>query len=158
MRPAGDTVIPSGRRVTCFACGGLQKKGHQVFSVTPESTVYDALRLTAEKDVGAVAVLAGGSLVGIFSERDYARKVALQGQSSRETLVREIMTPQPITVAVETEIRECMHLMTNHRIRHLPVREGSILTGVISIGDVVAAIIEDQQDSISTLEHYIIGR
>jgi CBS domain-containing protein len=136
----------------------LEKKGHAVFAVAPESTVFDALRCMADKNVGAVAVLDRQSLVGIFSERDYARKVALHGRSSRETLVREIMTPNPVVVAVDTEIRECMHLMSDRNIRHLPVLDGTTLTGVISIGDVVRAIIEDQQDSISTLEHYIIGR
>ncbi len=143
-----------------MACAAevLQRKGRQVFSTSPQNTVLDALRLMAEKNVGALVVLEGDALAGIFSERDYARKVALQGKSSHDTLVGEIMTLEPIAIRGETEIEECMRLMTNHQVRHLPVLEGNTLVGVISIGDVVKMIIETQRDFIADLERYIVGR
>jgi CBS domain-containing protein len=136
----------------------LERKGAQVYTIDAKSTVFEALRIMAERNVGALVVMDGETLIGIFSERDYARKVVLKDKFSRETEVREIMTPNPILVTPDTEVRECMRLMTDHQVRHLPVVERGGLVGVISIGDVVKWIIEDQADSIQFLERYIIGR
>jgi CBS domain-containing protein len=136
----------------------LRVKGGATWSIAPAATVYEALALMAEKDVGALLVLEAGNLVGIVSERDYARKVALRGKTSRETPVREIMTARVVWVRPEQTIEECMALMTNKRIRHLPVLEGERLIGVISIGDVVKAIISEQEFIIAQLENYITGQ
>ncbi len=135
----------------------LKNKGSQIWSTEPDATVYSALQLMAEKGIGALLVLADGKLVGIFSERDYARKVILHGKSSAETPVSEIMTPGVITVRLDQTIGECMTLMTEKRFRHLPVVEGDRVVGVISIGDVVKAIISDQEFMIKQLEIYISG-
>ena len=136
----------------------LSRKGNQVHFTPPDSTVYDALALMAEKNVGALMVIEAGKLVGVFSERDYARKVVLKGKFTREATVREVMSPNPLVIRPEEEITACMRIMTNRQIRHLPVMEGDVLAGVISIGDVVKSIIEDQKDSIQNLERYITGR
>ncbi len=136
----------------------LRFKGHDVWAVAPDATVYDALKLMAEKNVGAVLVLDGDHVVGILSERDYARKVVLRGKSSRETPAREIMTPRVLYVHPNQSIEECMALMTDKHIRHLPVLENGRLVGVISIGDVVRAIISEQEFTIAQLENYITGR
>ncbi|MCC7352174.1 MAG: CBS domain-containing protein [Anaerolineae bacterium] len=136
----------------------LQEKGHDVWSVAADATVYEALQVMAEKNVGAVLVLEHGRLVGILSERDYARKVVLQGRSSLNTPVGEIMTQQVFYVRPEQTIEECMALMTDRRIRHLPVLEGNRLAGVISIGDVVKAIVSEQRVTIQQYENYILGR
>ncbi len=135
----------------------LQGKGNQVWSVSPDTLVYDALKLMADKNLGAVLVVEQGKLVGIFSERDYARKVILMGKSSKEIPVKEIMTEQVLYVRPNHSIEECMALMTNKRIRHLPVLEGEQLVGVISIGDVVKAFISEQEFVIKQLENYITG-
>ena len=126
-----------------------------VFSVAPESTVFDALHLMSEKNVGAVVVLEGDRLVGILSERDYARKVALHGKSSRDMPIREIMTSRVLCIELAQTADQCMALMTDKRVRHLPVLEGARLVGVISIGDVVRAIVKEQQFTIEQLENYI---
>lgn len=136
----------------------LKNKGSQVWSVEPTAMVYSALQLMADKEIGALLVLAEGKLVGIFSERDYARKVILHGKTSAETQVSEVMSPDVVTVGAEQSIAECMALMTEKRFRHLPVVEGGQILGVISIGDVVKAIISDQQFVIEQLESYISGR
>ncbi|HYK91955.1 MAG TPA: CBS domain-containing protein [Acidobacteriota bacterium] len=136
----------------------LKTKGQATWRATPNSTVYEALRQMAEKNVGALLVMEGDRVVGIFSERDYARKVMLKGKFSAETFVREVMTENLITIAPHQSIEECMELMTNKHIRHLPVMEDGKLIGVISIGDVVKSIIEDQKATITHLEGYIIGR
>lgn len=136
----------------------LQRKGTHVYAASPDTTVFDALGTMAEHNLGALVIMEGGKLVGVFSERDYARKVVLKGKFSRETPVREIMTPDPVVIAPGTELRECMRLMTDRQIRHLPVVEEATITGVLSIGDVVKFIIEDQDDSIQHLTRYIIGR
>lgn len=136
----------------------LKNKGSQVWSVEPAAMVYSALQLMADKEIGALLVLAEGKLVGIFSERDYARKVILHGKTSAETQVSEVMSPDVVTVGAEQSIAECMTLMTEKRFRHLPVVEGGQILGVISIGDVVKAIISDQQFVIEQLESYISGR
>lgn len=114
----------------------LDKKGHDVFCVSPDTTVYDALKLMAEKEIGALVVLEQGKLVGIMSERDYARKVILMGKSSKETAVREIMTSEVIHVSPDKKIGKCLSLMTKNRIRHIPVLEGERLVGMLSIEDV----------------------
>jgi CBS domain-containing protein len=136
----------------------LKTKGGSVWSVTPESTVFTALSLMAEKDVGALVVTGEGGLAGMFSERDYARKVILHGKSSKETLVREVMTSPVVTVTGEQTVDECIRLMTSYRIRHLPVSEGGHLVGVISIGDLVSSIISAQAETIQQLSGYITGR
>jgi CBS domain-containing protein len=135
----------------------LRIKGTQVWTVRPDDTVYAALQVMANKDIGALLVLDGEQIVGIFSERDYARKVALHGKSSRETRVGEIMTGWVAYVRPEQTIEECMALMTEMRTRHLPVIEEGRVVGLISIGDVVKSIITEQKFVIQQLEHYIMG-
>ncbi len=134
----------------------LEDKGHAVLSVGPDGSVYDAVKLMSDADVGALLVLEGDQLVGIFSERDYARKVILFGKSSRETLVRAVMTEKLVCVRPTTTINECMAIMTEKRIRHLPVLDGSHVVGVISIGDAVKETIADQQMTIEQLKSYIM--
>jgi CBS domain-containing protein len=135
----------------------LSAKGTDVWSVTPEYTVFAALVLMAEKEIGALLVLDGESLVGIFSERDYARKVILRDKSSRDTSVSEVMSAPVIVVRPDQSIEECMSLMTEKRTRHLPVLDNGKLTGLISIGDVVKAVISDRETVIGQLESYITG-
>lgn len=136
----------------------LETKGSQVWSLTPDATVYDAIALMAEKGIGALPVVSEGRLAGILSERDYARKVILKGKSSNETLVREIMTREVITVTPNHTVDECMRMMTNHRIRHLPVFEADDLVGMVSIGDLVKAVISSQGATINNLSNYIAGK
>jgi len=136
----------------------LRRKGNQVYAIRPDATVYDALVQMAEHNVGALLVLdEAGRLVGLISERDYARKVALYDRSSRTTLVREIMTEAVHHVRPGQTVEDCMTLMTEHRVRYLPVIEGDKLAGVISIGDVVKAIITEQEFVIEQLQSYISG-
>lgn len=136
----------------------LKIKGYDVWSISPDKPVFDALIIMAEKNIGALLVLDGENLTGIISERDYARKVILKGKNSMETRVREIMTPDVITIQSDVTIDNCMELMTSNRIRHLPVYNGSQLEGVISIGDIVKAIISQQESLIEQMEQYITGR
>jgi predicted transcriptional regulator len=135
----------------------LRNKGHAVWSVGPDATVYDVLKLMDEKNLGAVLVMEGDCLVGLLSERDYARKVALRGRTSRDTLARDIMTERVTCVFPDQTAEECMALMTEKRVRHLPVLEGDRVVGIISIGDVVKTIIDEKQFIIDQLEHYITG-
>ena len=131
-------------------------KGRDIFSIAPGALVFDALKLMAEKEVGALVVMEGGRLVGIISERDYARKVILHGKSSHDIPVREIMTGKVITVHPGQTVAECMALMTGKRVRHLPVvTEGDRLVGLLSIGDLVKEVIADQERTIRQLESYI---
>ena len=133
----------------------LRSKRHDIISITPETTVYEALVIMADKNIGALVVIEGETLKGIMSERDYARKVILHGKSSREMRVGEIMTSNVISVSPEQSVQECMAQMTDKHIRHLPVLENDRVVGIISIGDVVKAIISDQESTIKLLEDYI---
>jgi CBS domain-containing protein len=135
----------------------LQNKGALVWSIGPGATVYDAIRLMAEKNVGALLVTEAGKLVGIISERDYTRKVALKGKSSKETQVREILSGHVVQVTPAHTVEDCMRLMTEHRIRHLPVMDGERIVGIISIGDLVNWIISAQSTTIQQLQTYITG-
>jgi CBS domain-containing protein len=135
----------------------LSRKGYDIFSVATDCSVYDALKVLAKNNIGAVLVFEAGKMVGIFSERDYARKVVLKGKSDRAAVVKEIMTEKPITVGIEEKIENCMDLMTVNHIRHLPVVRDGVVSGVISIGDIVKAIITEQQSAIQHLERYITG-
>lgn len=135
----------------------LADKPAEVFAVAPEAPVVEAIRLMADKSIGAVLVLRGEALAGILSERDYARKVVLQGRSSADTPASAIMTAQVVTVGPDTPVTACMQLMTERRIRHLPVVEGGQVVGVISIGDLVRAVIADQQLELEQLQRYIAG-
>lgn len=133
----------------------LDKKGYVVYSVEPQTTVYEAIDQMCARNIGGVLIIENGTLAGIFTERDYARKLILKGKSSRDTAIRELMTPNPITVSPNTSIDECMQIMSAKHIRHLPVTEGSKAVGMISIGDVVTHIIQEQKSIIQHLESYI---
>lgn len=136
----------------------LRQKGNDVFSVPPDASVYSAIELMADRHVGALLVIDAGHLVGIISERDYARKVILNGRSSKDTFVREIMTPSPVTIHCDTSVDEAMRTMTDHHIRHLPVVDSNEhVVGVLSIGDLVNWIVSSQDETIAHLEHYIAG-
>ena len=135
----------------------LALKGSAVWSIAPNSMVFDAIQLMADKNVGALPVVDNGQLVGMISERDYTRKVALKGRSSKDTPVREIMSHEVVTVNVADTISECMRVMTDSRIRHLPVMDGKKMIGLVSIGDLVRGIISAQTATIEFLEKYITG-
>src|SRR6202167_5525490 len=138
--------------------GILGRKGYDVWSVAPAAPVFEAVLRMSQARVGALLVLDRGKLAGIISERDYARKVILEGRWSRETLVREIMTAPVISVSPAASVDECMQLMTDHRIRHLPVVDGQAVAGVISIGDLVQWIISAHEGMVEQLNNYITGR
>jgi CBS domain-containing protein len=135
----------------------LAHKGSAVWSIAPNSMVFDAIQLMADRNVGALPVVEKGELVGIISERDYTRKVILKGKSSKDTPVRDIMTQEPVTVHPGDSVGECMHVMTEKRVRHLPVMEGAKMVGFLSIGDLVRRIISAQTATIDNLEKYITG-
>ena len=135
----------------------LRNKGHHVWSVSPDDSVLQAIRVMAEKGIGALVVIAGQTLVGIVSERDYARKVVLQGKSSKDTPVREIMTSPVVSVGPNETVDECMRIVTTERIRHLPVVQGEKVVGVVSIGDLVQSVISTQGETIQFLQEYIVG-
>lgn len=133
----------------------LEAKAPEVFAIGPDAPVIDAVRLMADKHIGALLVMEAGRLVGILSERDYARKVVLQGRSSKDTPVRAIMTPDVVTVRLDQTSDHCMQVVTEKRVRHLPVLDGDAVLGVVSIGDLVKAVIEDQQLELDQLQRYI---
>ncbi len=135
----------------------LKNKGSQVWAVSPDTTVLEALELMAEKGIGAVLVLDGGRLVGIFSERDYARRGVLKGRGV-DARITELMTSPVLAITLDRPLEDCLAIMTDHRIRHLPVVENDRVIGLISIGDVVKYVIDDQRNHISGLENYIMGR
>ena len=135
----------------------LAHKGSAVWSIASNSMVFDAIQLMADKNVGALPVVDNGQLVGMISERDYTRKVTLRGKSSKDTPVRDIMTPQPVTANSADTVSECMRVMTDSRIRHLPVMDGKKMIGLVSIGDLVRGIISAQTATIEALEKYITG-
>jgi CBS domain-containing protein len=135
----------------------LGNKGSDLWTIAPDRTVFEALQTMADKNVGALLVLDGETITGILSERDYARKVILHGRSSKELMVREIMSSKVYFVSPEQNIEDCMSLFTNKRVRHLPVLENDKLAGIISIGDVVKAVIAEQESTIKHLENYITG-
>lgn len=135
----------------------LNSKGHDIWSVTSDTSVYDAVKLMADKSVGALLVMDDTKLVGIVTERDYARKVILEGKSSKDSAVKDVMTRQVLCVTPERTVDECMALMTDKRARHLPVLEHKRVIGVVSIGDLVKAMISEQQVLIDQLQHYISG-
>lgn len=135
----------------------LDEKGRRVVSIAPDAPVLEAIQLMADEHIGAVVVMRGEELAGICSERDYARKVILRGRSSAETEVWEIMSSPAVSVGPEETVKGCMRLMTAHRFRHLPVVEDGAVTGMLSIGDLVKAVIEDQQQEIEQLRHYVAG-
>ncbi|HOJ26608.1 MAG TPA: CBS domain-containing protein [Candidatus Saccharicenans sp.] len=136
----------------------LEEKGSEVWTISPEATVYEALKIMADKDIGALIVVENDQVVGIISERDYARKVMLRGKSSLDTPVKDIMSTEIYYVEPEVSAEECMALMTEKRIRHLPVMENGKLIGVISIGDAVKSIISTQKVTIEHLQNYIMGK
>lgn len=135
----------------------LRSKGTTVFSIEPSTSVYDALAMMADHEIGALLVMEGGRLVGVISERDYARKVILQGRSSRDTRVDDIMSSDLVTVTGQATVDDCMKLMTQYRIRHIPVVEGGNVTGVVSLGDLVKWVIGAQEQEIQHLHAYIAG-
>ena len=135
----------------------LHQETSALWSVTPDTTVFDAIRLMAEKNIGALPVLTGERLIGIFTERDYTRKVALMGKTSKETHVREVIAREILTVTPDDSVEDCMRLMTENRVRHLPVIEGMNVVGIVSIGDLVNWIISTQNAAIEQMEQYIAG-
>lgn len=135
----------------------LESKSADIFAISPDAAVIDAIRLMAEKGIGAVLVMEGERLTGILSERDYARRIVLEGRSSRDTPVRDIMTATVVTVAPDDTAARCMELVTHGRIRHLPVVEQAQVIGVVSIGDLVKAVMEDQRQELDQLQRYIAG-
>jgi CBS domain-containing protein len=133
----------------------LRVKGKAIYAVSPDRTVYDALQVMVEKNLGALLVIEENQLAGIFTERDYARKLILRGKASKDTPVREVMTERPITVTLDDSVDQCMNVMVDNYVRHLPVMENDQLIGLISIGDVIKHIINEQKFIIDSLEHYI---
>jgi CBS domain-containing protein len=136
----------------------LNEKGRQVYSLPSDVTVFEAIQIMCDKNIGGLVIVDDDQLVGIFTERDYARKVVLRGKSSKDTLLHEVMTSRVITVSSDESVEECMELMTNRHIRHLPIMDNGRLCGLVSIGDVVRFVIHEQKEIIHHLEHYIAGQ
>lgn len=135
----------------------LHQKNVALCSIAPEATVFDAIKLMAEKNVGSLLVMSGGRLAGLFTERDYARKIALHGKTSKQTLVKEVLSSNVVTVTPQDSVEHCMKLMTESRVRHLPVLDGANVAGIVSIGDLVNWIISAQDAAIEQMERYIAG-
>ena len=135
----------------------LHHKGSTVWHISPEATVFDAIQLMADKNIGALPVMSHDHLAGVFTERDYTRKIALAGKTSKQTLIKEIISANFVTVTPDESVEECMRLMTEHRIRHLPVVQNEEVVGIISIGDLVNWIISSQDATIAQMENYIGG-
>ena len=135
----------------------MYSKSSALWTIAPEATVFEAIKLMAEKNIGALLVMSGSRLQGIFTERDYTRKIALQGKTSKETSVFEVLTEKPLTVSPDDSVEDCMRLMTEKRVRHLPVVEGPNVVGIVSIGDLVNWIISAQDATIAQMEQYIAG-
>ena len=135
----------------------LRTKGSEAWHIAPQATVYEALQLMSEKEIGSILVLEEGEVVGIFTERDYARKLILKGKFSKDTAVRELMTQEVLYVEPQNTIEDCMVLMTKNRVRHLPVMDNGKLAGIVSLGDMVKHIISEQESTIAQLEKYITG-
>ncbi len=136
----------------------LKEKGNEVYTVEPEATVYEALKKMAGKNIGALLVVKKEKVVGVFSERDYARKIILKGKSSKDSTVGELLSERIFYVKPTTTTTECMQIMTDHRVRHLPVLDNDKLVGIVSIGDIVNKTIQGQKDTIKQLEDYILGK
>jgi len=136
----------------------LSEKGYEVYKVGPEATVYEALKKMAGKNIGALLVVKDEQVVGVFSERDYARKIILRGKSSKDSSVGELLSERIFYVKPLTSTTECMQIMTDHRVRHLPVMDEDKIVGIVSIGDIVNKIIQDQKHTIKQLEDYILGK
>jgi CBS domain-containing protein len=136
----------------------LDRKGRETWSIDPDATIFEAIRLMADKNIGSLLVMRDEKLVGIFSERDYARKVVLKGKTSKQTAVREIISSPVISVEPSETVEECMRLMTEHRVRHLPVLDGGKVVGIVSIGDLVNWIISAQSVALNQMEDYISGK
>ncbi|WP_443944506.1 CBS domain-containing protein [Pedobacter sp. AW1-32] len=135
----------------------LDTKSALIIAVSPQTSVFDALKVMTEQNISSVLIMENATLLGIFTERDYARKIILQGKSSKDTLITEVMTENPIVIGLRDSIDDCMKIMTAKHIRHLPVVVNDVVTGMVSIGDVVKFVIEDQKQTISQLESYISG-
>jgi CBS domain-containing protein len=144
--------------VSCTISSILQDKGAHVWAISPDATVFEAIQLMAEKNVGALLVMHDDRLLGIMTERDYTRKVALHGKNSKETRVHQIISSSYVWVSPFHTVEDCMHLMTDHRVRHLPVLEDGRVTGIVSIGDLVNWTINAQHETIHQLESYIAGQ
>lgn len=136
----------------------LDEKGYEIHTIEPEATVYEALKKMAGKNIGALMVVDKGKIVGVFSERDYARKIILMGKSSKDSKVGELLSERIFYVKPATTINECMQIMTDHRVRHLPVMENDKLVGIVSIGDIVNKTIQGHKNTIQQLEDYILGK
>jgi CBS domain-containing protein len=153
----GEFLPKAGRGAAPVRAVLQQKARNEVFTVEPKTSVFDALSMMAARNIGALVVMDGGTVVGVVSERDYARKVILIGKSSRETTVAEIMGTPPVTVTASTTVAECLTLMTERFLRHLPVVENGLLVGLVSIGDLVKALLADQEERLGRIEAYISG-